>query len=329
LEKFKSIKWEAIDFTDNTATIEAASFKNSSSKATIQRENADQTRQWNQRASRDPVHLPPLEPLGDSKSWDFKTFPHKDTFDALEPQDKAVVGYVLGMHAACLFAPFFFSWSAVGVFLAGYVLTGLGITLSFHRQLTHKSFATPKWLEYTFAYLGALASQGDPIEWVSAHRYHHAHCDTEVDPHSPRDGAFWSHMGWIWNARKLKVLESDTNASDLREQPFYVWLKKTYAWQIVAQASVLFLLGGMPWLLWGFCMRTVLVWNVTWAVNSVCHIWGRQTFRTSDVSMNNPVVGLLALGEGWHNNHHAFEDSCRHGLKWWQIDFTWYAILLL
>jgi stearoyl-CoA desaturase (delta-9 desaturase) len=203
------------------------------------------------------------------------------------------------------------------MFLGGYFFSCLGITLSYHRQLTHKSFETDKWLEHAFAFLGVLAVQGHPIEWVSAHRHHHVQCDDVPDPHSPYDGFFWSHMGWLFDSRSNALLFDTTNAKDMKKDDFYVWLKKNYLNITIAQPIVYFLLGGFPGLIWGFALRTVFSWHVTWAVNSISHMWGRQMFKTGDISMNNPVVGILALGEGWHNNHHAFEDSCRHGLKWW------------
>ena len=235
------------------------------------------------------------------------------------------------MHAACLLAPATFSPSAFACFCVMYFITGcIGITFSFHRQLSHKSFVTPKWLEYAAAYCGVLAVQGDPIEWVSSHRHHHAQCDTPADPHTPYEGFWWSHMGWLLdNGATLERVADRNNAQDMAGQPFYRFIAATYPLHIVASAAVLFALGGLPWLVWGFCVRTVWVYHITWLVNSAAHVWGSQPFATGDLSRNNGVVAALAFGEGWHNNHHAFEFSARHGLEWWQFDTTWLVIRTL
>jgi len=242
--------------------------------------------------------------------------------------DYVYASYMFVVHALCLAAPFTFSWEMVGLFFATYFVSGcLGITLSFHRQLSHRSFQTPKWLEYLFAYCGVLAVQGDPIEWVSCHRYHHLHTDTPLDPHSPYEGFWWSHMGWLMDHKATRDRIYDmSNASDLKKQWFYRFIEKTYAWHVLAQFVALYALGGFPALVWGGALRLVWVYHVTWLVNSACHVWGSQKYLTGDLSTNCWWVGLLAWGEGWHNNHHAFEFSARHGLEWWQFDMTWMII---
>jgi stearoyl-CoA desaturase (delta-9 desaturase) len=247
------------------------------------------------------------------------------------PTDITYVSFIGAMHLGCLLAPFTFTWGAFKCFLAMYFITGcLGITLSYHRQIAHKSFRTPKWLEYVLAYCGALAMQGDPLEWASSHRYHHQHCDTPKDPHTPYEGFWWSHAGWLLdNEATIERVGDRSNAAELASQPFYRFMEKTYMWHIAASAAALYALGGLPWLVWGFCVRTVWVWHITWAVNSVAHCWGSQEFNTGDLSRNNWLIGILAYGEGWHNNHHAFEFSARHGLKWWQFDMTWMVISVL
>ena len=245
--------------------------------------------------------------------------------------DVLYCAFMLAVHAGCLLAPATFSWSALACFGVMYFLTGcVGITFSFHRQLSHRSFKTPKWIEYVAAYFGVLAVQGDPIEWVSSHRYHHAHCDTPKDPHTPYEGFWWSHVGWVLDsAPTLSRVCERGNASDIASQPFYRFLTDTYILHVLASAAVLYALGGLPWLVWGFCVRTAWVWHVTWFVNSAAHVWGSQRYATGDLSRNNWWVALLAFGEGWHNNHHAFEYSARHGLEWWQFDVTWACISLL
>ena len=206
----------------------------------------------------------------------------------------------------------------------------LGITLSFHRQLSHRSFSTPKWLEYALAYCGVLAVQGDPIEWVSSHRFHHLHCDTPLDPHSPYEGFWWSHAGWLLDHDATMVrVGARGNTGDMDAQPFYTWITRTYPWHVAAQFAALYAFGGLPAVVWGGALRVCWVYHITWFVNSVCHVWGKQAYDAGDLSRNNWWVGLLAFGEGWHNNHHAFEFSARHGLEWWQVDMTWGVVALL
>ncbi|XP_059457809.1 palmitoyl-monogalactosyldiacylglycerol delta-7 desaturase, chloroplastic-like [Corylus avellana] len=245
--------------------------------------------------------------------------------------DIGTAGVVLGLHCLCLFAPFQVSWGAVLVAMALYVVTGLfGITLSYHRNLSHRSFKLPKWLEYLFAYCGALALQGSPIDWVSTHRYHHQFCDSERDPHSPTEGFWYSHMSWLFDTNAvIERCGEANNVADLQKQPFYRFLQRTYAFHPIALGVLLYALGGIPFLVWGMGVRIVWVYHITWLVNSACHVWGKQPWNTGDLSRNNWWVALLAFGEGWHNNHHAFEFSARHGLEWWQFDMTWYVIRFL
>lgn len=248
-----------------------------------------------------------------------------------ESTDLMYGGFMLAMHGLALLAPATFSWPMVGLFFGTYFITGcLGITLSFHRQLSHRSFTTPKWVEYLLAYCGVLAVQGDPLEWVSSHRYHHLHCDTPLDPHSPYEGFWWSHMGWLLDNRTtMERVHDRSNASDMAKDPFYNHLQKYYGWHVAAQLGLIYALGGLPALVWGGALRIVWVYHITWFVNSAAHVWGDQTYNTGDLSRNNWWVGLLAFGEGWHNNHHAFEFSARHGLEWWQFDMTWMMVKAL
>nr|GEY95935.1 palmitoyl-monogalactosyldiacylglycerol delta-7 desaturase, chloroplastic [Tanacetum cinerariifolium] len=228
------------------------------------------------------------------------------------------------MHLLCVFAPGTLSWGCLWLVFGLWIATGLfGITLSFHRNLTHKSFKLPKWAEYTFAYCGVQAIQGNPIDWVSTHRYHHQYCDTDKDPHSPTEGFWYSHMNWLFDTDNItKRCGEPNNVADLEKQPFYRFLRTTYIVHPIAFSILLYALGGFPFIVWGMGVRIVWVYHITWLVNSACHIWGQQAWNTGDLSRNNWWVGILAFGEGWHNNHHAFEYSARHGLEWWQIDMT-------
>ncbi|KAF2301435.1 hypothetical protein GH714_024071 [Hevea brasiliensis] len=245
--------------------------------------------------------------------------------------DIGTAGVVLSMHLLSLFAPFYFSWSAFWAAFGLYVVTGLlGITLSFHRNLSHRSFKLPKWLEYLFAYCGVQALQGNPIDWVSTHRYHHQFCDSERDPHSPLEGFWYSHMSWLFDTNSVIERCGDpSNVGDLQKQPFYKFIQKTYILHPIAFGVLLYAVGGFPFLVWGMGVRIIWVFHITWLVNSACHVWGKQSWKTGDLSRNNWWVAMLAFGEGWHNNHHAFEYSARHGLEWWQIDMTWYVVRFL
>ncbi|XP_074312649.1 palmitoyl-monogalactosyldiacylglycerol delta-7 desaturase, chloroplastic-like [Silene latifolia] len=244
--------------------------------------------------------------------------------------DIGTLSMVIMMHGLAMFAPFAFNWGAFWVAVSLYLVTGLlGICLSFHRQLSHNSFKLPKWLEYLFAYFGVLALQGNPIDWVSTHRYHHQFCDSDKDPHSPFEGFWFSHMNWLFDTKAIvRKCGEPKNVGDLERQPFYRFIRSTYILHPLALGLILYALGGFPYIVWGMGVRTVWVYHITWLVNSACHVWGNQAWNTRDLSTNNWWVALVSFGEGWHNNHHAFEYSARHGLEWWEVDMTWYTIRL-
>nr|GME06403.1 palmitoyl-monogalactosyldiacylglycerol delta-7 desaturase, chloroplastic [Ipomoea batatas] len=251
----------------------------------------------------------------------------------LEAAPASQTGAVLlaSTHLLCLFAPFCFSWDAAGIALVLAVVTGaLGVTLSYHRNLCHRSFKLPKWLEYLFAYCGTHALQGDPIGWVRTHRQHHQHCDSEKDPHSPIQGFWYSHLGWLldFNSTNERA-EMATNAGDLESQFFYKFIQRTYIIHPILLAALLYVIGGFPYVVWGMGVRAVVMYHITFLVNSACHLWGTQAWNTGDLSRNNWLVALLTFGEGWHNNHHAFEFSAKHGLEWWQLDITWCIVWIL
>jgi len=246
-----------------------------------------------------------------------------------------VTGIILALiHLGALAAvlPAFFSWS--GVIVAGilYYLTGaIGICLGFHRLLTHRSLRVSRVLEYAIATLGTLALQGGPIEWVSTHRAHHAYSDTARDPHDARKGFLWSHMTWLFapNPARLTDAEQVRFARELAADPYYRFLERAHPWLQLALAAALFALGGWSWLVWGIFVRLVVTYHVTWFVNSATHAFGYRSYAAGDLSTNSWWVALLAWGEGWHNNHHAFPFSARHGLRWYEFDFTWLTIRLL
>ncbi len=235
-------------------------------------------------------------------------------------------------HLGAIGALFMFSWKAFAVaFVLYWVTVGFGISLGYHRLHTHRSFRVPKWMDYFFAICGASTLEGGPIFWVATHRIHHQKSDQDGDPHSPRDGAWWAHVGWILlgEAKHNNTRMMSKYAPDLAKDPFYVWLNNYHWVPVLALAAVLYLMGGLPFVLWGICLRIVVGLHATWLVNSATHMWGARRFDTRDDSRNNWWVALLTFGEGWHNNHHAYPTSARHGLAWYEIDFSWMTLKLL
>ena len=235
-------------------------------------------------------------------------------------------------HTLAVAALFYFSWTNLLVAAGLWWVSGsLGIGLGYHRLLTHRGYTAPRWLEYTLAVCGSLAVQSGPLAWVTTHRKHHAYTETEKDPHSPRTGIFWSHMGWILKGEAQIQSDADHKrfSPDLVESRFLRVLDKYYWMTSVILGLGLFAVGGVGMLLWGLFLRTVIGWHATWAVNSVTHLWGSKRFETRDDSRNNPLVAALTFGEGWHNNHHAYPRSARHGLKWYEVDVNWIQIWAL
>jgi stearoyl-CoA desaturase (delta-9 desaturase) len=235
-------------------------------------------------------------------------------------------------HAAAVAALFMFTWRAfaIAVFLY-WVCIGLGISLGYHRLHTHRSYKCPLWMEYALAVCGAMTLEGGPISWVATHRIHHQKSDLPGDPHSPRDGGWWSHMGWILvgESKHNATAWSAKYAPDLARHRFYIWLNDWHWVPLVPLGLLLLALGGLPALLWGLFLRVVVGLHATWLVNSATHMWGRRRFATRDDSRNNWWVALLTFGEGWHNNHHAHPSSARHGLAWYEFDPTWLTLRLL
>jgi len=238
---------------------------------------------------------------------------------------------VIHLGALGIFIPALFSWQAVAVAVTLYVLTGFGITLGYHRLLTHRALALWKPAEYFVAVIGALALQGGPIEWVATHRAHHANSDREGDPHDAHRGMPWAHVEWLYRSNKYRVPfeERPRWAPDLQNDQFYVFLDRNHALAQVVLGLILLAIGGWSWVVWGIFARLVFTYHCTWLVNSASHALGYQTFRTGDRSTNNWFVAIIAFGEGWHNNHHAFPFSARHGLRWFEFDPTFWMIRVL
>lgn len=236
-----------------------------------------------------------------------------------------------------------FDWSNLIVLAAMYSLTGLGITVGYHRLFTHKAFAAPKPIGIFFMILGGMAAQGPLVWWVATHRRHHHFSDHEQDPHSPHAGRKPGIVGWIVGFMHahtgwLFTNPVDNNYSyvpDLLADPTIMRINRLFPLWVALGLAIPGVIGGlitMTWtgaalgVLWGGLARMFLLHHSTWSINSICHVWGWRDYRTDDESRNNPVMGILSFGEGWHNNHHAFPSSARHGLKWWQLDISWIVI---
>lgn len=245
------------------------------------------------------------------------------------------IGFFVFLHIGALFAfmPSLFSWKAVALFVFLYWLTAsIGICLGFHRYLTHKGLEVPQWLGYLLVFCGTLACENGPLKWVAHHRMHHGGSDTDKDPHNAKRGFWWAHLYWmVYFQPKFDRKEVlDSYSRDLATDKFYSFLDKYFVMIQVALGLALLAIGGWSFVVWGVFLRLVVVYHVTWLVNSAAHTFGYKNFQLKDdLSTNCWWVGLLAFGEGWHNNHHAFAQSARHGLRPWEIDMTWYAICAL
>jgi stearoyl-CoA desaturase (delta-9 desaturase) len=236
------------------------------------------------------------------------------------------------LHIGAAAALFLFSWRNLAVaVLLYYVCTGLGISMGYHRLHTHRSYKVPTWLEYFLAVCGSLTLEGGPIFWVAIHRIHHQKSDQPGDPHSPREGAWWAHVGWILfgetNHNNTRMMAK--YAPDLARHPFYIALNNYHWIPTIVLSALLIAVGGFSMLLWGTCLRVIVGLHATWLVNSATHMWGARRFATRDNSRNNWWVALVTFGEGWHNNHHAHPTSARHGLTWYEFDPSWILIKVM
>ena len=238
-----------------------------------------------------------------------------------------------------------FGWVPLGLLVGMYVLTVLGVTVGFHRLFTHRSFETNRVVEFVLGVLGSMAVQGPVIHWVARHRLHHQNSDRPGDPHSPHlhgegvagflRGVWHSHVGWLFSADTRNL---STYVPDLSKNRAVRVVSKLFPLWVVVGLAVPTVLGGLltgTWtgallgFVWGGLVRIFFAHHVTWSINSVCHLWGTDPFPGRDQSKNNFLLGLLGLGEGWHNNHHAFPTSARQGLKWWQVDVSYFVIRFL
>jgi stearoyl-CoA desaturase (delta-9 desaturase) len=250
-----------------------------------------------------------------------------------------VIGLLI-MHVGALAAPWFFDWTSLVVMVVLiWISAGLGITLGYHRLLTHRSFKTARWFEYFVTACGCLTWQGSPVQWVGIHRIHHAHSDEDDDPHTPHHGFTWAHMLWCMH-NETEGMKGVDAAKDLMRDPVH---RLMHRWFLVPQfflAAALYWLGewaasagwsasGLSWVIWGVFVRTTIVYHATWFVNSASHTWGYRNYQTTDSSTNLWWVALLSFGEGWHNNHHAHQRAAAHGRRWFELDPTYWTIKLL
>jgi stearoyl-CoA desaturase (delta-9 desaturase) len=238
--------------------------------------------------------------------------------------------FLIIAHFVAVAALFFWSWPAVITAVILYWIGGsLGIGMGWHRLLTHRGYKVPKAVEYFLVTCGSMALEGGPIQWVVTHRIHHAHTDRPGDPHTPRDGGWWAHIGWIlWGSASPESTLAHY-APDLIKDRYYRWLNKYYYVPLIVVGVLLLIFGGWGVMLWGVFLRVTLAFHTTWLVNSATHLWGRKRFQTEDDSRNSWWVALLTFGEGWHNNHHAHPTSAQHGLRWYEIDINWLGIRAL
>ena len=237
-----------------------------------------------------------------------------------------------GFHIGAVAAFFFIDYGAMLAALILYYAAGmLGIGMSYHRLLTHRSYKTPKLIEYFLTICGTLALEGGPIFWVATHRIHHQNSDHDGDPHTPREGTFWAHMGWILMGEGLHhdALVLARYAPDLSRDRFHVMLSNWHWVTNVVVGLGLLVFGGLPYVLWGIFFRTTVGLHATWLVNSATHKWGSRRYDTRDDSTNNWWVALLTFGEGWHNNHHHYPVAARQGFFWWEVDFAYYGLRAL
>jgi len=242
------------------------------------------------------------------------------------------VFWITLIHIMAVVATFYFSWTGLALSLFGlFVAAPIGINMGYHRLLAHKAFVTPIWMRNTLITIGTFLGAGPPLQWAAAHRKHHKYSDQDQDPHNSRLGFWHSHMMHLMYASEVGSDSEDWKKyiPDLINDPYLKFLDK-YSVQIaVLEVPLLYAWGGFQFVLWGAFFRLAISLHVMWFVNSASHMWGYRSHKTTDNTRNNWWVGILAAGEGWHNNHHACANSARHGVRWWELDFTYLLILCL
>jgi stearoyl-CoA desaturase (delta-9 desaturase) len=221
-----------------------------------------------------------------------------------------------------------FRWAYLALWAAAHFVRAIGLTLAFHRYFAHRAFKMNRTVRFLWALVGTSAMQKGPLWWAGHHVNHHKYADRDGDPHSPMvSGLYYAHIGWFLNdAKHDKVGVCNPVLRDFGRVPEVAWLDRWYVVPPFALAVAMYAMGGLPWLVWGFCLPTMTLAHATFAINTVNHLWGSRRFETADESRNNPVTAVFAVGEGWHNNHHRYQRSARNGFYWWEFDPTWYVI---
>lgn len=230
--------------------------------------------------------------------------------------------HVVGFAAPLLFGV---SWKLVGLAIFFYYARMACTTIGYHRYFAHRSFKTSRPMQFVLAFLAQTSAQKGALWWAANHRLHHRYSDQEGDIHSPKEGFFWSHVGWILSNRFAET----GDIKDFSKYPELRWLDKHHLVPPTVLALSIWAVGGLPALFWGFFLSTVLLWHGTFLVNSLNHIWGTRRYATTDTSRNNGLLALLTMGEGWHNNHHHFMGSANQGFFWWEVDLSYYLIRAL
>jgi stearoyl-CoA desaturase (delta-9 desaturase) len=221
-----------------------------------------------------------------------------------------------------------FSWSLLALWAVSHFLRAIGLTLAFHRYFAHRSFQMNRGARFFWAFVGTCAMQKGPIWWAGHHVNHHKFADREGDPHSPMvSGVYYAHIGWFLNDTRHDVLEANNPVvRDFSKCWEIAMLEKFHFIPPAILGGVMYAIGGLPWLVYGFCLPTMTLAHATFAINTINHMFGSRRFDTIDESRNNPLTALFAVGEGWHNNHHRYQRAARNGFYWWEFDPTWYVI---
>ncbi|SDF35960.1 stearoyl-CoA desaturase (delta-9 desaturase) [Bradyrhizobium brasilense] len=251
--------------------------------------------------------------------------PDQQHDDIMYPQ---VLPFLL-VHAGCLAAIWTgVSWQATAICVALYWLRMFAITAGYHRYFSHRAYSTSRTFQFILAFLAQSSAQKSVLWWAAKHRHHHLHSDTEQDVHSPgHKGFVHSHLGWIFY-RQHDATDL-TKVADFASYPELMWLHRLEVLPAIVVAGLCFLIAGWPGLVVGFFWSTVLLYHATFCINSLAHVHGRRRYVTGDDSRNNWLLALFTMGEGWHNNHHAYQSSARQGFRWWEIDVTYYVLVTL
>lgn len=229
-------------------------------------------------------------------------------------------------------ALFYFSWLGLAVALFGlFVVAPIGVNVGYHRLLSHRAFQAPSWLMHTLVTIGAVVGAGPPLIWAAQHRLHHRYSETDLDPHNSKKGFWYAHILHLFYSNEFETKEENWSKyiPDLMQDRYLRFLNKYWILIALAVVIAMYFVGGISLVLWGSFVRVVISWHTMWFVNSASHMWGYRNHDTKDNTRNCWWVGILASGEGWHNNHHANPSAAAHGEKWWEIDFSYFLIFTM